>query len=151
MPLGATGRPLPPAPVRAAEPPPGTIGLAVIGAHLSGMALNHELTERGATFVRAAETAPAYRLYALPGAPPARPGMVRVASGGGSIAVEVWALTPAAFGDFIAGVPAPLGVGTVSLADGTSVKSFLCEAAGAEGAEDITCFGGWRNYVASKG
>ena len=151
VPLGATGRPLPPPPVRSAAPPPGTVGLAVVGAHLSGMALNHELTGCGASFVKAAETVPAYRLYALPGGPSARPGMVRVASGGAAISVEVWALTPAALGGFIAAVPAPLAIGTIALADGTSVKGFLCEAAATEGAEDITRFGGWRRYVASKG
>ena len=147
--LGATGRPLPSPPSRSAEPPPGTVALAVLGAHLSGMPLNHELTERGATFVRTAVTEPTYRLYALPDGPPPRPGMVRVASGGAAIALEVWAMTPAAFGDFIAGVPAPLGIGTVRLADGTSVKCFLCEAAGTEGAEDITRLGGWRDYIAT--
>ncbi len=149
VPLGATARPLPAPPVRAAEPPAGSIGLAVVGAHLSGMTLNCELTERGATFVKAVATEPAYRLYALPGCPPRRPGLVRVGSGGAAIAVEVWALSPEAFGTFIAAVPAPLGIGTLSLADGTNVKGFLCEAAGAEGAEDITHFGGWRNYIAS--
>ncbi len=151
VPLGATGRPLPAPPERAAAPPPGTVGLAVIGAHLSGMALNHELTERGASFVKAAETVPAYRLYALPDGPPPRPGMVRATEGGAAISVEVWALTPDAFGDFIAGVPAPLSIGTIGLADGTEVKGFLCEAAGTAGAEDITRFGGWRSYIASKG
>jgi allophanate hydrolase len=149
VPLGATGKPLPAPPVRAAEPPAGTIGLAVVGAHLSGMALNCELTERGATFVKAVATEPSYRLYALPGGPPRRPGLVRVGNGGAAIAIEVWALSPEAFGAFIAAVPTPLCIGTLGLADGTSVKGFLCEAAGAEGAEDITRFGGWRGYVAS--
>ena len=149
VPLGATGKPLPALPSRAAEIPPGMVGLAVLGAHLSGMPLNHELTERGASFVKTAETEPAYRLYALPDGPPPRPGMVRVAEGGAAISVEIWALTPAAFGDFIAGVPAPLGIGTARLADGTSVKCFLCEAAGIDGAEDITRFGGWRAYIAA--
>lgn len=149
VPLGAGDKPLPRPPERKAQVPAGMVGLAVVGAHLSGMALNHELTERGASFVKAAETQPAYRLYALPDGPPRKPGMVRVGTGGSAIAVEVWAMTPEAFGDFIAGVPAPLGVGTIDLADGTSVKGFLCEAAGTEGAEEITRFGGWRDYVAS--
>ncbi len=147
--IGAMAAPLPAPPVRAARPPPGTIGLAVVGAHLSGMALNHELTERGATFVRAIETAPTYRLYALTGSPPRRPGLVRVGKGGAAIAVEIWALSPEAFGDFVGAVPAPLGIGTLDLADGTSVKGFLCEAAGTDGAEDITRFGGWRAYMAA--
>jgi allophanate hydrolase len=151
VPLGATGKPLPLPPVRIAQVPDGSVGLAVVGAHLSGMALNHDLAERSATFVKAVATEPAYRLYALPDGTPPRPGMVRVPSGGAAIAVEVWAMTPEAFGAFIAGVPAPLGIGTVALADGTSVKGFLCEAACIEGAEDITRFGGWRAYVASLG
>ena len=152
--IGATGRPLPPesqAPARAA--PEGTVAVAVVGAHLSGMALNHELTRRGATFVKAVATAPAYRFYALPGGPPQRPGLARVnGSGGGSaIETEVWALSPAAFGDFVARVPSPLSIGTVHLADGTAVKGFLCEQAATEGARDISEFGGWRAYVASLG
>ncbi len=149
VPLGATGRPVPSAPVRPAANPPGTIALAVVGAHLSGMSLNRELTARGATFVKAVDTEPVYRFYALPGGPPQRPGMARVASGGAAVATEVWALTPEAFGDFVASVPPPLGIGTVHLADGTSVKGFLCEQVGLAGAEDITRFGGWRGYMAS--
>ncbi len=79
----------------------------------------------------------------------ARPTSPAPAARPAAIALEVWAMTPAAFGDFIAGVPAPLGIGTVRLADGTSVKCFLCEAAGTEGAEDITGLGGWRDYIAT--
>ncbi len=149
VPLGATGRPLPALPARAVEAPADTIALAVVGAHLSGMALNHELTERGATFVKALTTEPIYRLFALPGEPPRRPGLVRVGKGGAAIAVEVWALAPAAFGEFVAGVSSPLGIGTLRLSDGTRVKGFLCEAAGTEDAEDITRFGGWRDYMAA--
>ncbi len=133
----------------AATAPPGTIAVAVVGAHLSGMPLNGELARRGATFVRAAATAPEYRLYALPGGPPKRPGLVRVNDGGCSIAVEVWALDPAAFGDFVAAIPAPLGIGTLRLSDGTSVMGFLCETAALDGARDVTGSGGWRAYVAS--
>jgi allophanate hydrolase len=148
--IGATGRPLPPAPSPAPAPPDG-IAIAVVGAHLSGMALNHELTSRGGALLRATTTAPAYRLYALPGGPPHRPGLVRVAGGGASVAVEVWSLPPAAFGDFVAGIPSPLGIGTLALSDGTSVKGFVCEQVATEGAKDITAFGGWRAYVASLG
>jgi allophanate hydrolase len=72
---------------------------------------------------------------------------VRVGEGGGAIATEVWALPPATFGEFVAGIPAPLGIGTVRLADGTAPKGFLCEAAGLVGATDITGFGGWRRYM----
>ncbi len=96
-------------------------------------------------------TGPDYRLYALPGGPPQRPGLLRVAAGaGGAIETEVWALPPAAFGAFVAGIPAPLGIGTLRLADGTAPKGFLVEAAGLEGAADITRFGGWRAYLAGR-
>lgn len=146
--IGATGRPVPPAPDAVAAPP-GTIPLAVVGAHLSGMPLNRELADRGASFVKAATTTPEYRLFALPGGPPKRPGLLRTGPGGASIAVEVWALQPAAYADFVAAIPAPLGIGTLRLADGTSVQGFLCEAAATEGACDISHHGGWRAYVAA--
>jgi allophanate hydrolase len=146
--IGATGRPVPPAP-DAVGVPPGTMPLAVVGAHLSGMPLNRELADRGASFVRAATTAPEYRLFALPGGPPKRPGLLRVGPGGAGIAVEVWALPPAAYADFVAAIPAPLGIGTLRLADGTAVQGFLCEAAATEGACDISHHGGWRAYVAA--
>ncbi len=149
--MGATGRPLPKSQPAKTATPAGTVEVAVVGAHLSGMALNRELTDRGGIFLRAANTAPDYRLYALNGGPPERPGLVRVGSGGASIATEVWALSPAAVGEILARVPGPLAIGTVALADGTSVKGFVCEAAGAEGARDISSFGGWRKYVAARG
>lgn len=128
---------------------PGEIELAVVGAHLSGLPLNRELIERGARYLRAVTTGPDYRLYALPSGPPQRPGLLRVANGeGGRIETEVWALPPAAFGEFVAAIPTPLGIGTLQLADGTAPKGFLVEAAGVAGADDITQFGGWRSYVA---
>ncbi|WP_342164360.1 allophanate hydrolase [Methylobacterium sp. SD21] len=145
--IGASRAPVPPVEDEPARALPGEIELVVVGAHLSGLPLNHELTGRGARFLRAAETAPEYRLHALPGGPPQRPGLVRVGEGGGAIATEVWALPPAGFGEFVAGIPAPLGIGTVRLADGTAPKGFLCEAAGLVGATDITGFGGWRRYM----
>jgi allophanate hydrolase len=120
----------------------------VVGAHLSGLPLNHELTSRGGRFLGEARTAPRYRLFALPGGPPARPGLVR-ARPGGAIAAEIWALPLEEFGGFVAAVPAPLCIGTIDLEDGRSVKGFLVEAAATEGAEDITTLGGWRAYCAS--
>ena len=123
------------------------IEIAVCGAHMSGLPLNGELTGLGGRFLRAVRTAPVYRLYALAGGPPRRPGMMRGA-GGGAIAVEVWALPKAAFGEFIARVPAPLSIGTVELSDGTRPKGFLCEPAGVIGAEDVTAVGDWRKVVA---
>jgi allophanate hydrolase len=122
--------------------------LAVCGAHLQGQPLNHQLTDRGATIVARTTTAPAYRMAALPTSPP-KPGCTRVADGGAALEVEVWALTHAAFGDFVAEVPSPLAIGTVELVDGTWVKGFVCEPFAVEGAEDITAYGGWRAWLAS--
>ena len=149
--IGATGLALPPPRPRQPASPEGSIAIAVVGAHLSGMPLNHQLTARGGVFVKAMTTEPAYRLFALPGGPPHRPGLVRVAGKGTAIETEIWALPPAGFGDFVASIPAPLGIGTLKLSDGTSVKGFLCEAIATEGARDISAFGGWRAYIASLG
>ena len=128
----------------------GFIELAVVGAHMSGLPLNHELTWRDGMFVERTQTAPHYRFYALAGGPPFRPGLVRVAEGGAAIELEVWRLPRAAFGSFMAGVPQPLCIGTLDLAGGKKVKGFLCEASGLDGAEDITSFGGWRAFMAAK-
>ena len=149
-PLGATGAPYRDRDFTAA-PPGDTIELAVVGAHLSGMPLNRELTSLGGRFVRETRTSPDYRLHALPGGPPARPGLTRVAAGAGhAIAVEVWALPPEGFGRFVASIPAPLGIGTLRLADGTSPKGFLCEAVALDGAEDVSATGGWRAYTQAR-
>ncbi|MGL4729177.1 MAG: allophanate hydrolase-related protein [Bosea sp. (in: a-proteobacteria)] len=124
--------------------------IAVVGAHLSGMPLNGELTSRGGKLLRKGETEASYTLSALPGGPPKRPGLLRVAAGEGhAIAVEVWSLPAEGFGSFVAGVPAPLCIGTLRLADGTTPKGFLVEPEGLRGAEDISRFGGWRAYIAS--
>ncbi len=149
--IGATSMALPPDEQQLTTTAPGEIELAVVGAHLSGMPLNPELTNRGARFLRAGPTTADYRLFALAGGPPFRPGLMRVAAGTGfAIATEVWALTPDALGRFMAGVPAPLGIGTTSLADGTTPKGFIVEAEGVVGARDISEFGGWRNFIASR-
>ncbi|HSG91483.1 MAG TPA: amidase family protein, partial [Pseudomonadales bacterium] len=133
-------------------PAPDEIALAVVGAHMSGLPLNHELTRLGARFLHAAKTSRDYRLFSLPGGPPARPGLLRAprSGEGGAIALEVWALPAARFGDFIKGVPRPLGIGTLTLDDGAEVKGFLCEASGTAGAEDVTACGGWRAYLESR-
>jgi allophanate hydrolase len=149
-PMGATGRPAPRLPKAQASAPSGRIGLAVVGAHLAGLPLNPELVALGASFVGEVETAPDYRLYALAGAKPDKPGLLRVADGAGAaIKAEVWALDPQSFGVFVARIPAPLGVGTVRLSDGSTVKGFLVEPEGVAGATDISEFGGWRSYLAS--
>lgn len=147
--LGASGLPIPiEAASRGDRAQTGEIEVAVVGAHLSGLPLNGELTSRGARFLRAVTTRPDYRLHALPGGPPARPGLIRVAAGSGAaIETEVWALAPDAFGRFIAGVPSPLAIGTLALADGTTPKGFVVETAGLVGARDITHHGGWRRYL----
>lgn len=121
--------------------------LAVCGLHMSGMPLNGQLGSAGARFLREARTAPSYRLHLLASAGAARPGLVRVASGGSAIGLELWALPKVALGDLIAGIPAPLGLGRVLLEDGESVPGFLCEAAAAEAAPDITAWGGWRAWL----
>ncbi len=145
--LGATDWPLPPPEHPVPSTGPDEIELAVCGAHMSGLPLNRELTALGARFLREARTAPAYRLYSLAGGPPRRPGLVRTAAGA-AIHVEVWALPRARFGDFIAGVPAPLSIGTLVLADGTPPKGFLCEPAGLADAVDVTEIGNWRLVLA---
>jgi allophanate hydrolase len=128
---------------------PGEIVLAVVGAHLSGMPLNGELRGHRATFVEATATAPDYRLYALPGTTPPKPGLLRVAEGkGAAIAVEVWAMPAEPFGRFTAAVPPPLSIGSIKLADGRMVKGFLVEAEAVNGARDISDFGGWRGFLA---
>lgn len=147
--IGASTEPVPTPKPDLACARPGEIEIAVVGAHMSGLPLNHELTERGARYLRAAATAPDYRLYALPGGAPQRPGLLRVETGAGSgIDTEVWTLAAAAFGDFVSGIPSPLGIGTLRLADGTAPKGFIVEAAAVGHAADITSFGGWRAYLA---
>ena len=126
-----------------------TVQVAVVGAHLSGMPLNWQLTERGATLVLSTQTAPHYRLYALPGSTPPKPGLLRVADGTGAcIAIEIWTMPVSEYGSFVALIPYPLGIGTLALASG-HVQGFVCEAQALHGAEDITAMGGWRVYMAS--
>ena len=128
-----------------------TLVLAVCGAHMSGLPLNGELTGRGATMIRACKSASQYRFYALEDFTPPRPGMVHTAGENGhAIDMELWAVPSARFGEFIAGVPSPLAIGTVELEDGTGVKGFVCEAYAAQGGRDISELGSWREYVASR-
>ena len=123
--------------------------IAVAGAHLSGLPLNHQLTGRGAILVETTGTAPDYRLYALPQTNPPKPGLVRTEPGtGSSITVEIWEMTYDAFGSFVDSVPPPLSIGTLRLQNGGLVKGFLCESIAAQQAEDISRFGSWRRYLA---
>ena len=123
-----------------------TVKLAVVGAHLKDMPLHWQLTSREATFVGAFETAPSYRLYAIANSVPPKPALVHDESGA-AIKVEVYELGVAEFGSFTAEVPAPLAIGTVTLADGSSVKGFVAEPRATLGAEDITELGGWRTFI----
>jgi allophanate hydrolase len=148
VPLGATGYAIHPTllTVTSSE----TIEIAVVGAHLTGEPLNPQLTDLGGTFVKACKTAPIYRFYALSGTVPPKPGLVRVHEAGFAIEVEVWVLSPESFGRFVAMIPAPLGIGTLSLDDGSTVKGFLCESYATVDAVDISHLGGWRAYLSSE-
>jgi allophanate hydrolase len=147
LPLGATGTAQPPLAAISARAADNEIAVAVVGAHLSGMPLNRELTSFGARFLEESATAADYRLFLLPGAP-AKPGLIRVDAGGAAIAVEIWAMPADEFGRFVASVPPPLSIGTLALADGRKVKGFLAEAVATHGARDISAFGGWRAFMA---
>lgn len=124
--------------------------LVVCGAHLDGLALNWQIKQRGGRLVETTQSSPHYQLHALAGGPPFRPGMVRVAEGGVAIAVEVWELPSSELGSFLTGIPAPLGLGKVQLADGRWESGFICEPYGLEGATDISHLGGWRAYLQSR-
>ena len=126
---------------------PEYLRLAVVGAHLKGMPLNHELTTRNAVFVERTTTANKYRLYELTGTAPPKPGLSRRGDGSGApIEIELWDMPLSTVGSFLAGIPAPLGLGTLELSDGRIVHGFICESYAIERATDITAFGGWRNY-----
>jgi len=138
-------------PLQVTLTPPGCTLVAVVGAHLTGQPLNRLLTSRSARLVSTTRTAACYRFYALNGTVPPKPGLVRDPNFvGAGIEVEVWAIPTNKFGAFVAEIPAPLGIGTVELEDGTSVKGFICEPAAIASATDITHFAGWRAYLASK-
>ena len=147
--LGATQLRLPPPSTAAAPLAVGYAALAVCGAHMEDLPLNPQLRDRGAYLVQRTRTAADYRLFALPGGPPERPGLIRVPAGGAPIEVEVWALPVEQLGSFVTGIPAPLGIGRVKLLDGSEVSGFICEGLAAAGAADITRFGSWRAYLAS--
>jgi allophanate hydrolase len=126
----------------------GQVRVAVVGAHLSGLPLNHQLTERNARLVCATQTASKYRFYALPDGK--RPGLIKVENDGAAIACEVWEMPASQFGSFVAGIPAPLGIGKLELTDGSVVNGFICEGIGVSGAQDITQYGGWRAWLAGR-
>jgi allophanate hydrolase len=148
---GAIGQPLPaPRALAGLKDGVATMKIAVVGAHLSGMPLNAQLTERGAQLSQATSTAASYRLYALPGTVPPKPGLRRVSTDGAAIALEVWDMPQDQVGSFLALIPQPLGLGNVELADGSWVTGFICESHALEAAQDVTEHGGWRAYVGSR-
>ena len=129
-----------------------SIKIAVVGAHLSLMPLNYQLTDRKSIFVKKTKTAPYYRLYVLLGSNPLKPGLFRCSQreNGNSIEVEIWQMPLDLFGDFVSLIPSPLGIGNIDLIDGEVVKGFICEPFILSNAEDITKFGGWRYYLENK-
>jgi allophanate hydrolase len=136
--------------VAAPERAPGCVLVAVVGAHLTGQPLNHQLVERGARLTKRCRTAATYRLFALPHTAPPKPGLVRMdREVGPGIEVEVWAVPEDRFGGFVAAIASPLAMGSVQLDTGEWVSGFVCEPRVLDGAEDITAFGGWRRYLAS--
>jgi allophanate hydrolase len=157
LPMGATGRtfvgdtPIDPHAAWPASVP--TLPIAVVGAHLSGLPLNGQLTERGATLREATHTAPHYRLFALPNTTPPKPGLLRASAyeAGAAIEVEVWDMPLEAIGSFLALIPSPLGLGSLELADGRWVHGFVCEAHALSAARDVTAFGGWRAFMQAGG
>ncbi len=126
------------------------IDIAVCGAHMRGLPLNHQLTELGAAFVKATKTAKGYRLYNVPEKVPPRPGMVRDRSSEAALELEVWSIPLENFGAFMVQIAAPLCIGTVVLENGDSVYGFLCESDPLIGAEEITAYGGWRSYLEAR-
>jgi allophanate hydrolase len=141
------GEPVAGSPLQSDEP---MVKLAVVGAHLEGQPLNWQLRERGARKLASTTTSSSYRLYALAGTVPPKPGLVRTEEGGQAIRVEVWELPARRFGEFVAEVPAPLAIGNLELAGGEWVKGFVCEPCGLAGAADISAHGGWVAYLRSR-
>ncbi|MDB5812257.1 MAG: atzF [Betaproteobacteria bacterium] len=151
VPLGATrfAKPAPTAAIR--DTADSTVRVAVVGAHLSGMPLNHQMIEHGASLLKVTRTLPRYRLYLLPDTSPAKPGLI--ASGdqpGHAIDIEIWNMPVERYGQFVAAIPAPLGIGTIELEDGSSAQGFVCTQPLPPAARDISTFGGWRNFIASR-
>nr|WP_245312664.1 allophanate hydrolase [Bradyrhizobium macuxiense] len=150
LPVGAKALPQPPLAAAPTDVDRDEIAIAVVGAHLSGMALNGELTALDARLLEEAATAPDYKLFALDTVP-SKPGMLRIDAGtGASIKLELWAMSPKAFGTFVAAIPPPLSIGTIRLADGREAKGFIVEPAAINGAKDISAYGGWRAFVAGR-
>lgn len=148
LPLGATGHKPPPAASPATTSVAHHIEVVVCGAHLQGQPLNWQLTERDAHLLLKTTSSPHYQLYALPDGK--RPAMVRDETQGAAIEVEVWSMPHSNFGSFVAGIPAPLGIGKVELADKRWLSGFICDGFGLTGAQNISSFGSWRHWLAAR-
>ncbi|MFM2239074.1 MAG: allophanate hydrolase [Pseudomonadota bacterium] len=148
---GRTSTPLSPAKVILPGAGKRWARVAVVGAHLSGMPLNGQLTERGGRLLEATQTSADYRLFALSGTVPPKPGLLRGAPHSGQpIDVELWELPMEHYGSFVSLIPAPLGIGTLTLLDGRQVQGFVCEPQALQDALDVTSWGGWRAYLQSR-
>lgn len=147
-PIGASGQPKPHTSAKEISDL-SAVELVVCGAHLEGLPLNWQLVRRGATLVKSTHSAPCYKLFALSGESPMRPGMIRDEEHGAAIEVEVWRMPSSELGGFLDGIPVPLGLGKVELSDGLWYTGFICEASGLLGAQDITAHGGWRAWLSS--
>jgi len=126
-----------------------TIKIAVCGAHMRGLPLNHQLTELNACFEKSTFTAKGYRLYEVPEKVPPRPGMVRDTKCDTALELEVWSMPLENFGEFMIQIASPLCIGSVLLEDSSTVYGFLCESDALIEAEEITTYGGWKNYLES--
>ena len=125
-----------------------SISLIVCGAHLDGLALNWQLRERGARLLEKLTSAESYRMYVIEGSPQ-RPGLIRDENNGKAIDIEIWQIPKNEFGSFVAGIPAPLGIGKVETSDGRWLPGFICEGYAVTDARDISDLGGWRQYLSS--
>lgn len=125
------------------------MAIAVVGAHMQGFPLNHQLTNKGGRFLKRTNTAPNYRLFKLGEETPLRPGLLKV-DDGHQIELEVWAIPKSKFGDLLSEIPSPLSIGSIILEDKQLVKGFLCESHAIKEATDISHFGGWREFCKQK-
>jgi len=123
-----------------------TIPVIVCGAHMQGLALNWQLTERGGKFVEKTKSAKAYRMFVIEGTIK-RPGMIRDDSAGSEIDIEIWQVPKSEFGSFVAAIPEPLGIGKVETEDGRWLPGFICEGYAIENTQEVTQLGGWRSYI----
>lgn len=121
--------------------------IAVVGAHLRGMPLHSQLTDRRARLIKACKSSKSYKLFALPNTTPPKPGLVKAKTNGAAIDLEVYEMPMAEVGSFLSLIPAPLGLGNIELEDGSWVKGFICEPYAIDGAKDITDLGGWKPYI----